>query len=107
VVSAKYGASILRAKVTYENSAEASVDLKFGFLEMLPLNSGEVGKISIQVARGVDIGFGPGRGVKDLQISGGALGIIFDGRGRPLNLPTDSVRRRELTKKWNWSLGGG
>ena len=107
VVSAKYGASILRAKVTYENSAEASVDLKFGFLETLPLNSGEVGKISIQVARGVDIGFGPGRGVKDLQISGGALGIIFDGRGRPLNLPTDSVRRRELTKKWNWSLGGG
>jgi hypothetical protein len=107
VVSTKYGASILKAKVTYENGAEAAVDLKFGFLETLPLASGEVGKITIQVARGVDIGFGPGRGVKGLQISGGALGVVFDGRGRPLDMPSDPVRRRDLIKKWNWTLGGG
>lgn len=107
VVSAKYGASILKAKVTYENGAEAVMDLKYGFLETLPLASGEVGTISIQVARGVDIGFGPGRGVKSMQVSGGALGIVFDGRGRPLDMPSDPVRRRELIKKWNWTLGGG
>ena len=107
VVSAKYGASILKAKVTYENGAEAAMDLKYGFLETLPLASGEVGTISIQVARGVDVGFGPGRGVKSMQITGGALGIVFDGRGRPLDMPSDPVRRRELIKKWNWTLGGG
>ncbi|NWF63903.1 MAG: glutamate mutase L [Chloroflexi bacterium] len=107
VVSAKYGASILKAKVTYESGAEAAVDLKYGFLETLPLGNGEVGKLSIQVARGVDIGFGPGRGVKGVSITGGALGVVFDGRGRPLDLPSDPVRRRELIKKWNWSLGGG
>ncbi|MBN8657293.1 MAG: glutamate mutase L [Anaerolineae bacterium] len=107
VVSAKYGASILKAKVTYENGAEAAMDLKYGFLETLPLANGEVGTISIQVARGVDVGFGPGRGVKSMQVTGGALGIIFDGRGRPLDMPSDPVRRRELIKKWNWTLGGG
>jgi hypothetical protein len=107
VVSAKYGASILKAKVTYENGAEAVMDLKYGFLETLPLASGEVGTISIQVSRGVDIGFGPGRGVKSMQVTGGALGIVFDGRGRPLDMPSDPVRRRELIKKWNWTLGGG
>jgi hypothetical protein len=107
VVSAKYGTSILKAKVTYENGAEAVMDLKYGFLETLPLASGEAGTISIQVSRGVDIGFGPGRGVKSMQVSGGALGIVFDGRGRPLDMPSDPVRRRELIKKWNWTLGGG
>ncbi|MEY2820339.1 MAG: hypothetical protein RL275_3802, partial [Chloroflexota bacterium] len=56
---------------------------------------------------GVDIGFGPGSGTKNMPITGGALGIVFDGRGRPLDLPADPVRRRELIKKWNWTLGGG
>jgi hypothetical protein len=32
--------------------------------------------------------------------------VVFDGRGRPLNLPADAVRRRELIKKWRWTLGG-
>lgn len=107
VVSAKYGASILKAKVAYENGTEAAMDLKFGFLETLPLASGESARLSIQAARGVDIGFGPGRGARDLQVSGGAMGIVFDGRGRPLNMPSDPVRRRELIKKWNWTMGGG
>jgi hypothetical protein len=107
VVAAKYGTSILKARVSYEGGTEAVVDLKYGFLETLPLASGESGKISIQVARGVDIGYGPGRGVKNLPITGGALGIVFDGRGRPLDMPSDPVRRRELIKKWNWTLGGG
>lgn len=107
VVTTKYGASILKAKITYENGTEANVNLKYGFLEMLPLASGETARITIQVSRGVDIGFGPGSGTKNMPITGGALGIVFDGRGRPLDLPADPVRRRELIKKWNWTLGGG
>jgi hypothetical protein len=107
VVTTKYGASILKAKVTYGNGTEANVNLKYGFLEMLPLASGETARITIQVSRGVDIGFGPGSGTKNMPITGGALGIVFDGRGRPLDLPADPVRRRELIKKWNWTLGGG
>lgn len=107
VVAAKHGASILKARVMYENGAEASVDLKYGAIEILPLASGETGRITIQVSRGADIGYGPGRGVKNLSISGGALGVVFDGRGRPLDLPGDPARRRELLQKWNWALGGG
>jgi len=105
VVSARYGASVLKAKLTYENGAEASVDLKFGTLEMLPLANGETGRLTIQSSRGTDVGFGPGRG-GTIPISGGALGVVFDGRGRPLDLSSDSVRRRDLIKKWNWTLGG-
>ncbi len=106
VVSSKYGTSILRAKLIYENGVEAKVELKYGSLETLPLAIGETGKLSIQCLHGADIGFGPGRG-GTIPVSGGALGVVFDGRGRPLDLPGDPVRRRELIKKWNWTLGGG
>jgi hypothetical protein len=106
VVSARYGASILKAKLTYENGAEAAIDLKFGFIETLPLANGETGKLKIQTSRGTDVGFGPGRG-GEIPVSGGALGVVFDGRGRPLDMPSDPVRRRELIKKWHWTLGGG
>jgi len=105
VVSANYGTPILRATLTYENGTEARVDLKYGSLELLPLSSGETGKLTIQCLRGADVGFGPGRGGV-ITVTGGALGVVFDGRGRPLNLPVDAVRRRELIKKWSWTLGG-
>jgi hypothetical protein len=81
------------------------MDLKYGSLETLPLSSGEAGKLAIQCLRGADVGFGPGRS-GSISVTGGALGVVFDGRGRPLNLPADAVRRRELIKKWTWTLGG-
>ncbi len=105
VVTANYGVSILRAKLTYQNGSEARVDLKYGSIETLPLSSGETGTLTIQCLHGADIGFGPGRG-GTTTVTGGAHGIVFDGRGRPLVLPADGVRRRELIKKWSWTLGG-
>jgi hypothetical protein len=107
VVSASFGTPILRAKLTYENGTDARVELKYGTLETLPLRNGEVGKLSVQLLRGADIGFGPGRMPREpMNVAGGALGVVFDGRGRPLNFPVDAGRRRELVKKWSWSLGG-
>jgi hypothetical protein len=105
VVSANFGTPILRGKLTYENGTEARVELKYGSLETLPLSSGEAGNLTVQCLRGADVGFGPGRG-GTIPVSGGALGVVFDGRGRPLDLPSDAVRRREIIKKWNWTLGG-
>lgn len=105
VSEAPYGTPILRAKLTYANGAEARVELKYGSLEVLPLTSGESGTLELQALRGTDVGFGAGQGAK-VPVSGGAVGIVFDGRGRPLNLPSDPVRRRELIKKWSWTLGG-
>ncbi len=105
VVSASYGTPILKAKLTYENGAEARVELKYGTIETLPLANGETGTLTVQGLRGADVGFGSGRS-GTFPVSGGALGVVFDGRGRPLELPSDAVRRRELIKKWNWTLGG-
>ena len=41
-----------------------------------------------------------------LKVTGGALGVVIDARGRPLRLPSDPGRRGELYRKWLWMLGG-
>ena len=105
VASANYGELILRAKLTYENGAEARAEVKYGGLELLPLAAGQSGKLTLQPLHGSDVGFGPGRGGV-VSVSGGVMGVVIDGRGRPLALPDDPVRRRELIKKWIWTIGG-
>jgi hypothetical protein len=104
VVSAHYGAPILKARLTYEDGTEAKVDVKFGSIEMLPLASGQAANLTLQPLSRSNVGFGPGHG-GTIPVSGGALGVVFDGRGRPVQLPDDPVRRRELIKKWHWTLG--
>ena len=105
VVFANFGSTILRARLIYADGTEARAEIKFGSIQTLPLPSGQTGRLMLQPLRGADVGFGQGRS-GTLQISGGALGVVFDGRGRPIQLPSDPGRRRDLIKKWQLALGG-
>jgi len=100
-----HGALIARARLTYDNGTEARADIKYGELDVLPLPAGQSAKLSIQPQSGVNVGFGPGR-PGTLSVSGGEMGVVIDGRGRPLILPEDGSLRREMIKKWLWMLGG-
>ena len=103
--SAGHGSTILRGQLIYENGTEAKTELKFGSLSILPLPSGQAARLVLQPASNVDAGFGLGRG-GTVTVSGGTLGVVFDGRGRPLVLPTDAGQRRDLIKTWYRALGG-
>ncbi len=105
VGQAPYGVPILRARLTYTDGNEAQVEVKFGGLEVLPLAPGQMARLALQPLHRADIGNGPGRNAT-IQVTGGAIGVVFDARGRPLEFPSDPVRRRELLKKWNWFVGG-
>ena len=103
--TANYGDQVLRAKLTYADGTDARVDVKFGGLEILPLPSGQSARLSLQPLNRADAGFGSGRS-GTVAVTGGALGVVIDARGRPLQLPSDPVRRRELIKKWYYTVGG-
>ena len=79
--------------------------INYGPIEMRPLPMGHSAKRAFQPQRDADVGFGPGRG-GTLPVSGGTVGVAIDGRGRPLVLPEDAGRRKELIKKWLWTVGG-
>ena len=103
--TANYGDQVLRAKLTYADGTDARVDVKFGGLEILPLPSGQSARLSLQPLNRADAGLGSGKS-GTVAVTGGALGVVIDARGRPLQLPSDPVRRRELIKKWYYTVGG-
>ena len=77
--------------------------LKFGELRLYPLPLGMEAKTELTPAKGVDFGEGSGRPVTGI-LKGGVAGIILDGRGRPLLLPSDEKKRIDLLKEWYSSL---
>lgn len=99
------GRPMLRVRLDREGGESAEGQLRYGQLSVLPLRTGEFGKLTLRPERGFDVGFGgPGRaGV--VRVSGGAVGVILDGRGRPLDLTRDGGRLRDLVQKWLWDIG--
>jgi hypothetical protein len=105
VGDARPGTPVLRLRMSYAGGGETSLDVKQGTLEMLQLPMGQSAEIHLQPLHRSDIGMGgPGRGGR-LHVVGGALGVIVDARGRPLQLPADPAHRREQINKWRWMLG--
>ncbi len=99
VIVEKPGKVILRAKVEYPDRRTEYVDLKFGEILRLDLPLGVKAKVYLEPARGVDVG--EGRGKKFVtDVEGGVVGLIFDGRGRPLLIPEKEDERVESLLRW-------
>ena len=106
-VNARQGTPILQGRLVYQNGNESHLDIKQGALEVFPLPVGQSGRLYLQPLHHADVGFGPGRIRKDgIPVTGTALGVVIDARGRPLRFLANAVRRREIIKKWLWTLGG-
>jgi hypothetical protein len=105
--NARYGTAVLNARLVYQNGNESRVEVKHGALEVMPLPAGQSGRLFLQPLHHADLGFGPGRTRQDgIPVTGTALGLVIDARGRPLRLPKDGKQRREMVKKWLVTLGG-
>jgi len=104
--NANYGTPILRARLTYDNGEETQVEVRQGALEIIPLVVGRTGNLRLEPVGRTDAGIGYGRAYRVDGVQGSALGVVIDARGRPLRLPTDPAKRRDLLKKWLWAVGG-
>ena len=103
VIVEKPGKTILRAKVEYPTKRVEEVDLRFGEIFKLDLPLGVKAKVYLEPIRGADVG--EGRGKKFVaEVEGGVVGLIFDGRGRPLVIPEREEERVESLMRWFESL---
>ena len=66
-----------------------------------PLEVGQTATVQLAPARGVDLGEGRGRAV-EADVHGGVVGVVFDGRGRPLVVPADN--RSDIVNQWAQAL---
>jgi uncharacterized protein (TIGR01319 family) len=96
---AREGEAILDWRVGAESG-----QLRAGELKRLALATGERVQAELDPARGVDVGAGKGRRWTGV-VEGGAAGVIFDGRGRPLALPSDEEERLRKLDEWMRTTG--
>ena len=82
---------------------EQSGEVKAGQLLLLRLGAEEVEAV-FEPRRGHDVGEGRGKRWQG-QVSGGAVGVILDGRGRPLELPSDDAVRMSKLDEWVRAIG--
>jgi hypothetical protein len=99
------GQQAIRVVVDSESKGHLEMDVAAGDLELLPLAPGEEAELTLKPARNFDIGFGRGRG-KRVTVTGGAVGLVIDARGRPIPLPQDDMTRRSLLQQWHGDMGG-
>jgi hypothetical protein len=104
VSDARYGTPILRVRLEYDTGNDTRMDIRQGSINVLPLQNGQTARIHFQALRTVEITPGHPRELESFKIVGGACGAIIDARGRPVVLPADASRRREMLKKWSLVL---
>ncbi len=107
VGNAPHGTPILRVRLTGEDGATSEQEVQQGSLVMIRLPLGQVGTLHLAPLHRFDVGMGgPGRG-GTVKVIGGVLGVVIDARGRPLRMPTDPARRRDLLNSWLTTISPG
>ena len=72
-----------------------------GEIVLEPLEVGQTAAAVLEPARSVDLGAGRGKTV-EAELIGGVVGVVFDGRGRPLAVP--QADRSETVARWAEAL---
>lgn len=106
VGSARDGSTVLRVRVQTANGGEQKVEVTQGEIVRIPLRLGQTASVHVQPLQRMDIGMGPGRSSKIEGVTGSALGIVIDARGRPLQFSLKTPRRVQKLSQWMARLGG-
>ena len=91
--------NILSISLEFENSDKKEINLNHGELIRIEAGYEEI-KATLTPVKGVDVGAGAGEPI-NTTIFGGQVGIILDGRGRPLHIDSESSKRISDLKNWS------
>ncbi len=86
-------------EITCPDGKTINDQLRFGDLRLHPLDLGKKAKVTVQPAKQVNLGMGTGVPVTR-EVQGGVVGLMLDGRGRPLQLPSEQTARVAALTKW-------
>ncbi len=95
----KPGKNTLHVRMELPNGEVVETDLPYGTVKRIPLGVGEKAHVILEPERGFDVGAGKGKRWEG-ELEGGVVGIILDGRGRPLKLPQDKGERIQALSSW-------
>lgn len=92
-------------EITLPDGKVLSGDIAYGSMKLIPeLKVGERARFKGNPERDFDLGAGKGK-IAEYEIWGGVVGVVLDGRGRPLNLPVGKSDRVAKLSEWAKELG--
>ena len=92
----------LQVNLEFKNGEKKDIEVRYGELFRIEAEYEEI-KAVLTPAKGVDVGAGDGEQIST-NIFGGQVGIVFDGRGRPLEIDASSSKRISNLKKWSEAM---
>ena len=102
VGNAKPKSKMADVVMSFKDGSSKTIEIIEGSIEMLEVPYEEV-KVTITPSRGIDVGAGKGEAL-DSVIYGGVVGLIFDGRNRPITLSKDSSERIDSLLNWSHAV---
>jgi len=101
--NASAGEKVMSVKLERPDGDIVQEEVGFGEIKRIRLSTGTEGTITGQLHRGFDAGEGRGHRFEG-KVMGGEVGIILDGRGRPLVLSDNEETRRKTLMEWLSSI---
>ena len=98
----KSGTIVMKAKFTFSNGDIIEKDLKKNELYRIEAKYEKI-KAELIPHKKMNVGSGIGEPIKT-TIYGGLVGIILDGRDRPISIPNESKDRLSYLKDWSEAL---
>jgi len=77
--------------------------LEVGALELLPLGADEEALLVMKPPRDWDVGAGPGQEMQKM-VRGGVVGLVLDGRGRPIQITEGEEEQLAQVAAWHRAL---
>jgi uncharacterized protein (TIGR01319 family) len=99
VGKAKPGTAILTVELEFPDGKQMTEKLVWGDLKRFPAPYEPI-KARLTPTKQIDVGSGRGIPI-ETTVYGGVVGIILDGRGRPLMLPENREERNRALKRWS------
>jgi len=102
--SGKPGSTACTYEIALPDGKSETGELKVGELWHFPLGLDETATLRGNPSRGWDLGEGPGKPV-ERTLHGGVVGVLLDGRGRPIQLAADRRAQVEHLRRWHEAAG--
>lgn len=99
VSEARAGTTLMRVRITHEDNTESHLEVKQGSLVALPVRNGQSAHLEVDMLHGAVLDPRLPR-LRRFRITGGACGVVIDGRGRPVELPKERQKRIEQLRRW-------
>ncbi len=100
----KIGTPILKIRLEFKDGTYLEEQIIKGSIVKLPISAGQIVKLFIQPLSNIDMDQFGNSIDKGLIIQGGLCGVIFDARGRPIQLQKNNSERYEQFQKWYRSM---